>query len=476
MDKGQLFADSHSQPCWHALKYPHADSLSACTLIEGLEVIMSREPAPQSGDEIQVIVHEGEMLLLGKENLLATLDSNPEIELRPITQRLAGKAGTALNLAGEIQANSGRWMKLTAESAADVKKHGAEIRKLRSGVMRIKDTNLAGNPGQIVKHLKFESAGLLTPAAPMVLASMMQEASLEAQLKDIQEYLEKLDAKLDRILQTHKNDIAGTIDGIAESILEAYTMFDAHGEMVEVSWDKIQGLSPDILKLQGTILRELSSIAEELKKEASKPKEAPEAFSKANHDLLFWLYQLARVMQLSDRFSILEINRVEAIDPQRVDTHRRAIEQARDEREDRIRASLEKVAQSAVEAGTFNNLEQLLHTGKHNAVAAELDQMFGSLDSFSEMADIELGEFQAHARVRKVDAARAVMQDTKKGVTQALESGASVAENIKDRTEQQVSNTRKEIQNRQKNRLLRKLEKLNASLEKSEEGSESSSE
>ena len=79
------------------------------------------------------------ILLFGAEDALAVLDSETTLVSRKLPTRSLSRAGQVLSTAGELQAQSGRWLKLTKESVALVRKMGpskAKADKLVTGVVR----------------------------------------------------------------------------------------------------------------------------------------------------------------------------------------------------------------------------------------------------------------------------------------------------------------------------------------------------
>lgn len=184
----------------------------------------------------------------------------------------------------DYQKESGRWLKLDAESAAYLKRMGIKPGDIRAGVIRTKDVRRGiapRNGGSLLKHLHFEKAGLLTPAAPMVLASMMQQAAVEKQMEQMQDYLERIDAKLDEVLRFQKDSLAGDIDGVAEILAEASLVFEGTAEVTDTQWATISHLTADLAKLQGQVLRHLRAVAETM----ARSKTSPGRFAKPSRRL-----------------------------------------------------------------------------------------------------------------------------------------------------------------------------------------------
>lgn len=161
----------------------------------------------KAGETVAVYETEDGMLLFGSEAALELFDTGLEVVSKPLsTQHLARAVGYTGTAGGKLIAESGRWVKLTSESAAIAEAAVGGTHKLTSGVMR-------KNNGQILKHVKFENVskvGALTPAAPAVLGAMATQYAIESALDDITAYLEEIDRKLDQLLKLHKTNSSCT--------------------------------------------------------------------------------------------------------------------------------------------------------------------------------------------------------------------------------------------------------------------------
>ena len=150
----------------------------------------------------------------------------------------------------------------------------------------------------MLKHLSFEKAGLLTPAAPMLAASALQQAAVEKQMAQMQDYLERIDEKLDKVLRFQQDSLAGDIDGVAEALAEAHLVLEGTGTVTDTQWSTVQGLATEVAKLQGRVLRHLGAVADTLARSKTSPGKVKETFQKTNSEAQFWLYQLARTCLL----------------------------------------------------------------------------------------------------------------------------------------------------------------------------------
>lgn len=357
-------------------------------------------------DEVVVIASEEGALLLGPEAELTQLNSSDT--LSPVSPELLRRVSKALTGIEKYQEQSGRWLKLDAESAKYLQLHGIKTRDIRAGVIRVKDLpyNLTSHSGgSLLKHLKFEQTGLLTPAAPIALASMMQQASVERQMEQMQDYLERIDAKLDAVLRFQKDSLAGEIDGIAEVLKEALLVMERTEGVTDTQWATVQQLHGELFKLQGRVLRHLSAIAEKMAQSKTSPGKVKETFQDTNTDARFWLHELARTVQLQNQMYVLQLKRVDAVEGESADGYTAAVAISREKRASRLVESLSAIASTSHELGDFPLLRKAIDWNSPRAVQ-EINHLFSQLRDFSKAADLEVEGAEDLEPVRHVAAAR----------------------------------------------------------------------
>ena len=357
-------------------------------------------------DEVVVITSEEGALLLGPETELTQLNSSDT--LSPVSPELLRRVSKALTGIEKYQEQSGRWLKLDTESAKYLQLHGVKTRDIRAGVIRVKDLpyNFTSRPGgSLLKHLKFEQTGLLTPAAPIALASMMQQASVERQMEQLQDYLEHIDAKLDAVLRFQKDSLAGEIDGIAEVLKEALLVMERTKGVTDTQWATVQQLHGELFKLQGKVLRHLSAIAEKMAQSKTSPGKVKETFQDTNTDARFWLHELARTVQLQNQMYVLQLKRVDAVEGESADGYTAAVAISREKRASRLVESLSAIARTSHELGDFPLLRKAIDWNSPRAVQ-EINHLFSQLRDFSKAADLDVEGAEDLEPVRHVAAAR----------------------------------------------------------------------
>lgn len=336
-----------------------------------------------------IAVFEGDdgILMFGAPGLLATLDAQPGLITRKLPAKALGAAGQALGAVGTMQEHSGRWVKLTKESADFVKANG--VKNIGAGVLRGKDL-AGGQGGQIAKHLRFETAALATPAGPAVLAALMTQAAMEKALDEIKEYLATVDAKLDQLLKQRKLETLGQLGGVTLAIEEAASISTHTGTMSGVTWSKVQANSLALQTMQAEAVAQLCAVADLVKEQSKVIDKSAEALATAQEDASFWLGVLARTLALQDRQYVLELARVPEEDPDQLEGHRQGIRVARQERTHRIGQALDAISGSVRECADLSNFTRMVNPFSAQQVVRRANTVNETIGHFAAHVDLEI--------------------------------------------------------------------------------------
>lgn len=295
----------------------------------------------------------------------------------------SGTTGAAVQIGTDIAANSGRWVKLTAESAEAVRNYGLMATKT-PGVSHA----MIGQPGDIKQWLQIAQAPsmlLSGPFALTALSTMMQQRAMQQQMDEIVEYLELINEKVDDILRGQKNAVLADMIGVDLIIEDALTVRDEAGRVSEVTWSKVQATSQTIARTQAYALRELDAIAEKLQRKADLG-EIARATKDAEPKVREWLAVLARAFQLQDGVSVFELDRVLDSSPEDLEPHRLGLVKARQNRLERIGRStaalltqMDETVQKANAKVFLNPFDSPAAVKSSNKVAAEVHNFRGRL-------------------------------------------------------------------------------------------------
>ena len=262
--------------------------------------------------------------------LSARLDRTPSrgLDLHRVWS-FAATGGASAKVGAEIAANSGRWVKLTTESAEAVRRLGL-MPTTTPGVSHA----MIGERGDIKQWLQIAqapSALLSGPFALIALSTMMQQRAMQQQMDEIVNYLREIDEKVNDILRAHKDAVLADMIGVDLIVEEALTIRDEVGHVSEVTWSKVQATGMTIARTQAYALRQLDVIADKLQTKTGLG-EIAKATAEAEPKVSEWLAVVARTFQLQDGVSVLELDRVLASSPNDLDNHRLGLRTARQNR------------------------------------------------------------------------------------------------------------------------------------------------
>ncbi len=251
-----------------------------------------------------------------------------EIDLRRL-KPLLGVAADVAQSASQTAADSGRWIKLTEESARIVKEHGLMETKT-PGVSHV----IVGTPGEIRNWLQAErglGTALSNPAALSGVAGVMAQLATHQATAEITEYLARIDVKVDDVLRKHDDAVVSRMIGAGIVIEEAAALRETSGLVSHVTWEKVAGTSESIASTQAYALLQLKSIAEKLEG-TTNVRRLAETTGQAETDVREWLAVLARCAQLQGLLDELELELVLGVRPDELDQHRLGLLLARQSR------------------------------------------------------------------------------------------------------------------------------------------------
>ncbi|MEU2238366.1 hypothetical protein ABZ572_03050 [Streptomyces sp. NPDC018338] len=335
----------------------------------------------------------------------------------PGTRRLGAALGDAagfVQAGSDIAAGSGRWVKLTKESAQRIDRIG--LRKsaktgLETGVLK-------GPKGQAKGFVEFvKGTGPLkgNPAQLAGIATVMAQLAMQQMVDEIADYLARIDEKVDDVLRAQQDQALAQMIAVDLAIKDALTIREKVGRVSEVTWSKVQNMPTTIAYTQAYALRQLDALAEKTERKSKigdLAKASKEIESKARE----WLAVLAHCFQLQDAFAVLELDRVRETDPNELDSHRLGLRAARKNRMELISESTERLVDRMHTAAGTANAKVLLHPTTSREVVHARNHVEVAVVDFHGRLGIDRGQESLEAR-RWKDAAVEVRD-------KALEKGA----------------------------------------------------
>ncbi|MFF9346447.1 hypothetical protein [Streptomyces sp. NPDC014734] len=312
--------------------------------------------------------------------------------LRPVLANAAGAAQAG----SEIAAGSGRWVKLTKESAQLVDKYGLRESSrtgLSSGVL--KGSN--GRIGGFVEFVTRPGTLLTNPALLAGAAGIMAQLAMQQTMGEITDYLATIDEKVDDVLRAQKDAVLADMIGVDLVIEEAMTVREQVGRVSEITWSKVQAMSVTIARTQVYAVRQLDALAEKVERRTrigDLARTSREAESGAQE----WLAVLARCLQLQEAVAVLELDRVLDAAPDELDRHRLGLRAARRNRLDLISRSTERLLARMNAAAGMANTKVLLHPTASREVVHANNHVEITVVDFHGRLGIERGRQTLEAR------------------------------------------------------------------------------
>jgi hypothetical protein len=286
-------------------------------------------------EEVQLIGDDDGLAVIGPptavERFLKSMGqwaSSHELDLRPLKPYFAIGADIAQK-ASEIADNSGRWIKLTEESAALVKEHGLMPSKQNPDENHLMIAGLSG----VGKWLQTDQDGaplLANPAAVSTLSGILARAATQQNMAEVVDYLATIDHKVDDVLRKVDDAQVARMVGVAEAIERAWAIREETGAVNETLWSTVDQSYQTIASTQAYALRQLDAIARRL--EDTKVGDLAQAAALAETDVPKWLGVLAQCFRLQDAVEIIELDRVLAESPAELDAYRYGLQKAKQQR------------------------------------------------------------------------------------------------------------------------------------------------
>lgn len=325
--------------------------------------------------------------------------------------------------ASDAMVESGRWVKLTKESAELVAKYGTNGKKgnLFSGVARRKN-------GNIVKHLQFTKADHLNPAMLTGISGIMAQMALEQAVSEITDYLKDIDAKLDDLLRDQKDQTVSKLAGFSHMIDETMLIYQQVGSISETTWSKVSNCPQDIATIQAYAIAKIKDLTEKVEREQD-PKQVRPLTQQIRQEIHQWLGMLASAVRMQDQVSCIELARVCQEEPERLEAHKKGVVLARNKRLEEIEQSLNALGeQLGAKANTVGG-QVLLNPYSSPHAIANIESITGDLNTFASTLQLEHIHLHVEDGPTWIQAAGKVVDDTGKTLQNA---GQKTAHAVQD--------------------------------------------
>jgi hypothetical protein len=329
----------------------------------------------RDGEGLAVIGHPTAVeRFLGSVGLLSLAQ---ELSLDKL-QATLDTGSTLAEAAAYISENTGRYLKLTKESAGHVKELGLMPTKIK-GVSHA----MLGNPGSISKWIQIEDGPASLLANPAVLsgaAGIMAQLARQREAKEFKQLLLSIDSKLDDVLRKQRDAVLAKMYGVSDAIAEAKAIRE-HGGDSETLWGKVQSGFGAITEVQRNALLAIEALADKADDTAN-VKALTKATREIEAEVNLWLAVLARCFELHNDFADLELGHVLDTAPSSLDGHRLGIAAAMQKRRLRIVSTTTHLLTRLDKAGAVAQTNVVLHARAARTVVDSINTVGDSIEDF----------------------------------------------------------------------------------------------
>lgn len=297
---------------------------------------------------------------------------------------VAQGAAAVIEGAVDIAESSGRWVKLTEESAKLVREFGFMDTKT-PGIKHA----MIGNPGAIGKWLQVDArvgAIITNPAVLAGAAGVMAQVARQSEMKEIKAYLAQIDAKVSEVLRAQKDAELSKLAGARRTIESAMSVRAAQGGRIDpTTWSTVQDRVGVVDDLISWALISLKRVEDKVDAATSIRGRAKLATG-LQQEVEELLAVIAHGFELQAALEVLRLDRVMEDSPSLVNEQRLALEADRLGRRASIIDATAHLLARLDEAAEAVNANVLLHspsarkvTKMANRVAKEVGKALGSL-------------------------------------------------------------------------------------------------
>ena len=276
--------------------------------------LLVRAPSERPAEDAAVtIVHSGleadRALVLGPSSALSAIDSalealpgrdRPQPLLPQFARRIGVNAGALPNLKLAHESLTGRWVKVSPESAKQLASSQAVVDKA-GDVLAV----LKGEQGKFKHVVRIQDTAGTTMAASN-LAVLVATAAIQQQLNEIQESLEEITEAVDELQATSDIDRSAETIGLQETLVQIYADMQATGRITPEHWDELSNLRQPVNKLVAEARMHVRRLAPATRAGLNREQRVDKLDEILGKDRLeFWLDQMLQSHLAATRFDAL---------------------------------------------------------------------------------------------------------------------------------------------------------------------------
>lgn len=336
--------------------------------------------------EIEIVSDGDGALILGDENAIQEFSAQYGLSdwaRRVPLDRLSRwlHLGTeAANRITQIAQQSGMYVKLTPESVEALKKAGGLMPTAKKGVSHL----MLGKTGDhSMKWLQADtsaSALIGNPAVLTGISGLLASFSQQLEAKELNEFMARVDARLDEVLTNQRNETLADIETAAEQIEDALSLLESDGDPQTI-WELVRSADERIATVQNKALKSLGFVADSAKR-ADSSKEMKKLSQEVEGKVNLWLSVLARCFELKDQFNVIELDHVMMTAPKKYDGHRKGLAKNRQRRQNKVIGQTSQVLAALDQAGALAVGRTIIHPNVAKRLVEAINTTAGEIHSF----------------------------------------------------------------------------------------------
>lgn len=347
---------------------------------------MSDSTSQDPDDDAVEVIREGDgLVVLGSEaavegflRSLGLWDPARDFRLPNLGTALRA-ASVVIEAASRVAANSGRYLMVTAETAADMNK----LDLIETGTKGVKYA-VFGKPGRTEKWLQVmdgPKATLSNPANLTAVSGAMEQFARQAEMREIRAYLASIDRKVDEVITGHHNAEIGKLIGAGLDIESALLVLERQGFVDDDTWSTVQARHHTVTDAIGVAIKDLESVANKLE-ETAKPSALKDEVANAQARVRDLLAILARASELQVGLDQLRLQRVLDGDPDRIESMRETLREDRERRRAKITDAVDYLlARMDAAAGTAQ-ANAILHRPAQTVIVTSINDLLDAVEGF----------------------------------------------------------------------------------------------
>jgi hypothetical protein len=386
-------------------------------------------------DEIQLIANKDGISLIGHSKAIDSLLANVKLQSVPMDldrlKPLVAGSSAAVQFGSEIAANSGRWVKLTKESAEVLK-----VSQMMNGSTENVIRGIAMSKGKISGILEFIKPGklLTNPAVLSGVGGMMAQYAMQQTMAEITDYLKRIEEKLSDVVRALKDAQIAPMLAAGDIIEDVMEVRNSVGRVSETSWSKVQSQSTALATAQNYALLQIEGLSKKLAAEKDVG-DAANLASEMEVEVTEWLVVIARSLRLHDAVGVIELERVFDSRPNELDQHRDGLRTARERRFLKVQSAMTAFSDQLRLAVERANKEVVWHPKKSPQLINSSTAIAHTVAEFQKILGVEATTQVFETRLWKAGAL--TMRD------EALEKAAEVADKAKKFADETADNAKK---------------------------------